>query len=364
MRNHKFIIACAVLTGAGFLLAAAGIAAGGLVTGVSLNATGFHVYAPRLLEKDERALYTQEEVQTEPFQRMQVSTEYADIYLQSSDTDEYRISYCVGTETGIRYEVKDQTLLVQQGNGAALSSSWFQNFSWFTFGSNSLVQLGADQKKEFIMIQVPKKELAEIVLRTESGNVSCEHMQAGGLAMEAEYGNVSFKDLQTGDLKIDMESGNLWMEQVRGRSCSLSNEDGDLTINGLKLDEDLRMDLDTGNIQLQGSSLRDLQLDGSYSFTSIRQCALRDMTLYLESENCILEETSFENCDIKSEYGDVSMELKEPLQSYGYQLETEYGEITVDGRKLGEMYETLDADTKRKIRVQCESGDIRIEESR
>lgn len=362
MRNHKFIIVCAVLTGAGFLLAAAGIAAGGLVTGVSLNSTGFHVYAPRLLEKDEKALYTQEEVQTKPFQRMQVSTEYADIYLQSSETDEYRMTYCVGTETGIRYEVKDQTLFVQQGNSAAPPSKWFENISWFSFGSNSLVQLGTDQK-EYIMIQVPKKELAEIALQTASGNASCENIQAGQLALKAEYGNVSVKDLQAGDLKIDMESGNLRLEKVSGHSCSLSNEDGDLTINGLALDGDLQMNVETGNIQLQDSSLQDLQLDGSYSFVSVRQCALRDIHMYLESENCMLEETSFENCSIKSEYGDVSMELKEPLQSYGYQLETEYGEITVDGRKLGEMYDSLDDDTKRKICVQCEAGDIRIEEA-
>lgn len=351
INRKKFLTGCAVLAGCGAVLAAVGIAFGGMVYGVQLGREGIQVNAAALLDKSESG-WIQKEEKTEAFDRIEIDIDYANVKIMASGTDAYSISYGM-YQNGASYEVSDGKLLIGQPHEK--QKHYHTGFYMFSWGNTS--------REEYVTVKVPKNAgFSSVAVQTDSGNISCEQIQADILKLSADYGDVNLKEVAAQEMEVKMESGDLKIEQTEGRSCKVEDAYGNVTFSDVKLTEDMTAEMESGDIYFENIKLRDFNLDSSYGKIAGEQAEFRNMAVSAESGDCVWKDVLFQNCSIDSEYGDVKLLLAKPAADYGYRLNTEFGDIRVGKEKMGASYVSVESTKENLIKIQCESGNIRIDE--
>lgn len=357
MRKKRFLTICAALTGIGLVLAGAGAAMGGAVHGIRLDTGGLHVYAPKIDEANGENHYESKEEQIEAFDSISASVQYADLRIEPSESDSYMLSYCLYGNRRLSVKREGSRLVLEQ---EAYSPAGYSgvNVAWFLIGSSGEGDSRQPQE-EYITLRVPKDaKLSDVELVAEEGNIICEHVQAERIQAGAQYGDISLSGIQAQEILTETETGRLQMEHVQAKSCKVENQYGDVVLDDIKLTEDIKVQTEEGNVRLQDTQARTFVLESDYGNIESRQSVFENLQMSVESGNCHIEESSFDNCDIHAEHGNVELELEKELDEYGYELSAEYGHIKIGDQKMGETYSSLDHNSKKMIRVNCESGTI------
>lgn len=355
MRSRtKFLIGCLALTGLGIVLSIVGFAMGGAVYGIQIDASGLHVAADSLKQDGAGKAIEQEETVGE-FDNISIDMEYVDVNLVPSDLGDYRVSYCIEESDGLKCKVEDRTLVIGQEKNV----SWFGNAAFFSIG-RTLSE--SKDKTPLVTVYVPAKaKLSQVEVKTESGNISCRDLQAESLVAVAEYGDIEINNVGAQTAQARLESGNLRMKQVQGGSFKVHNEYGDLVLEDVAFTEDMSADLESGDMEYQNLTVRDLQVKNSYGAITGYQMKVRNLYAELESGDCNLSAISLDSCEVEAAYGNVEMGLVKPLEDYTYDLNVEYGDITLDGRQEGNSYHSLGKGKQHQLNISCESGDITLQ---
>lgn len=358
-KKIKFFIICAIVAVAGFVLAGIGIAMGGIVYGFQIDAQGIRVYAPQLEQKkqSETNSWQLNKEPLEAFDRMEIDVEYADIHVERTDSDQYTLSCNLPDQGRLINEVKDGKLTIKQKDDASHRIG-YMNLMWFSIGNNRI----DSKEKEYITICLPRHAaLTDILLGTESGDVTCDNIDTDSLKVKAEYGDVDLAHMEAGEMEIRLDSGELQMEQVSGNACTVWNEYGKAVFDQVALKGDLSVTMESGNLEFCDTDMRNLNLKSEYGDVKSRQSSFADIRMDMECGDCQMQDISFDNCRIHSAYGDVELELQKAGTDYSYALDTEYGNIKVDGQKMENTYVSFGENKERVIEIHCESGNIRIQ---
>lgn len=353
--RKKFFSVCALLTAAGAALAAAGIAAGGMVNGVQLSAAGLSVSAPAFSKGGGQRI--EEKKVLEPFYSIAVNMDYADIRIEPSDSNEYAISYCINKDMDFQYRMEGQKLLIETERQISMFTN---NISFFSIKNNYL----DGQKKDRVTLYIPNgTELETADLKSDCGDISCTGIKADSLHIETDYGNAKIQNVQAQKLNAALESGTLSMEQVKGRDCTADSSYGDIAMDSVSLNGSLHLQLDSGDIRWKDVSAKNLDLNSSYGNVTGEKLSFQNADVEMESGDCALAGIAFDSWDMESEYGDVKLTLADALEDYGYQLKTEYGRITIGGEDAGESYNSFfhKEEKGKTIKISCDSGNIKLD---
>ena len=184
-----------------------------------------------------------------------------------------------------------------------------------------------------VTLYVPKKaELNSCSLYSDSGNIQASDLTASDFGLGCDYGDVSFTDTEVSDVgTFTLDSGNFSANTSTVKAITVKNDSGNVLLNQFS-SESAVFTLSYGDLDLTATKL------GSF--------------------------------DCKSENGNVSIQLPDPFDSYGFNLHTEYGEIALPSAKetalISEEEDSFEvsyrtnSEAKHKIQVECENGNIRI----
>lgn len=313
MKNKKIWIAAALIC---ILLGAALLTIGrtiGGIPGFYIDGTGLHTAEETLHSEVIRGSDT-----LEPFKSIELDIEYADVELV--DSDRFAVEYCTMAEYGEPVcEVKNGKLIFCESHSVRLFNV---DLFYSSFG------VSTEEARYYVRIEIPKDtDLKNVSLDIESGNLDITSLQADALNISNEYGDTSLNQYKGGSLNIQMESGNLSLGALDTADAKIYNEYGKVNISDAK-----------------GSRL----------------------TIQAESSDCQIDRLQFSDTEIENEYGNISLGLPGDLDSYGFDLRAEYGDIRVGstehgyGDGFGEMTYRTAGDGKKRISVDCESGNIDI----
>lgn len=364
--KNKFLISCAATAAAGVVLAIAGFVTGGWIYGIGADWKGIHVYAPALEEKNKdtgSGMMKQSEELPQTFESIQIRAEYADIRVERTDGDAYSLSYDLPGYCELLKEVKDGKLLLTM---QLRHSAGFGQVKWFWFGLWPGNGTGTSESETAsITVLVPKDaKLSEAFFLTDSGNITCKGIQADTLQATAAYGDINLMDIQAREMEMKLEAGNLQMEQAQGGSCTVTNEYGDALFENMALAGDMKIYMESGDIRFHDTTMRGLELKNAYGSVNGEQTVFEQMQMSVESGDCSFFDLAFDSLSIQEEYGDVDLKLRRDVSDYGYELRTEYGEIEIEGQKMGDTYVTLEENQKPFLKIICESGNIEIQNTK
>ncbi|MEG1747082.1 MAG: DUF4097 family beta strand repeat-containing protein [Oscillospiraceae bacterium] len=222
----------------------------------------------------------------------------------------------IRVETGSTYSLKIT------GNPEGKPTYTLENGTLTVKGSPTAV-VGIDLRDidSTIVITVPSDaKLKEVTVDADAGSVRLFGITAERLKVTDSFGDVRVENGTFGTVKISLDSGSLRMSNSTVTEGTLDNSFGEIRGEALASD-DLTVTNDSGEVDLQGKL-------GSVKVT----CS----------------------------FGEIRVKTSLKASEFGYDLATDFGEIRVDGEKVGTAKNT-NAQAPYTMKLQNDCGDIRVE---
>ncbi len=359
MHRKRFLNICAALAGIGIVLLGAGIAMGGAVYGIRLDAAGLHVDAPKLDEKNGTNHFESKVEQIEAFDSVKITAQYANILIEPSDSDSYELSYGLYGNRTLSKKMEGTRLVLEQEEHTSVRYKGI-NVAWFVIGSSDKSD-HAQPQEEFITLRLPKGvKLSDLELIAKDADISCAQVQADRMQIGTQYGNVSLFGIQAREVDAEAETGRLQIERVQAENCQAKNEYGEIVLDDITLAGDMNLFTESGDVRFQDTKMRSLFLKSEYGTVEGRQTVFTDMQMTVEGGNCRMEDVLFDRCAIDADYGNVELKLQKDIGDYDYSLTAEYGTIQIGEQSMGEKYASLEQNAEKMVQIHCEDGDILI----
>lgn len=363
MKNKKiwFLLSLSCILAGSFLMLAGTLFGG--IPGFYLDRSGIHTSK----EAAEHKLNTfHNTTELDAFDSLELDISYAeDVELIPSDhyAVEYRIS-------GILEEpvckVENGRLIFQE----TPSSPYNDARIWFLY-----TEPGSSYTREpepgpyYVKIEYPADQhFTDVVIRMESGNLKLPAMKTDTLDIRNDYGNVSLESYDGNALNLYLSSGNLTAGTVTAEQTQLKNEYGNVSLEHY-MGKSLEIRMSSGELSLGSAETEQTEILNEYGDVLISQASGGSLTAELDSGSFLSDRLDFHDLKVKNEYGTIRVRLPGEISGYSCQLQTEYGSILLDGKRIinndqdeneNEIFYTSDGSNGKTVDISCDSGDIII----
>lgn len=132
--------------------------------------------------------------------------------------------------------------------------------------------------------------------------------------------------------------GNIYIEEIAASKCELKSNMGNCTLKDCSFDES---DIETnmGEISVRDTSLGETELKNDMGEVEVDTCTFRDLS-------------------IKAAMGSVTVEAAHDLDGYDMDLETDMGDVKVNGQSEGTKYHQKGKDGE--LEIDADMGSIRV----
>jgi len=350
-RTKKWALVCVVLIAVGVGLILAGSLMGARILSIGVNNNGLYVKTAESYPGSAQNNQVKEDITLDSFSSIESNIDFADLTIIPSD--HFGLSYSLNEYFQLTYEVKDGCLYLNQKN-----SSEGLNLFNFSLGAN-FPYTTADT----ITIYLPEDSGLTLVSgNMGSADLSISDINVDSLDLHLSFGNIRFENMEIDSGDIHMDSGNADFSHITFNSLNLENNFGNITFTDLSVSGKTEIFLDSGTLKLEEVHFSDLHFTGSFNTMEGSKITADNLDLSLDSGNVMLRELLAESMSIESSFGNVDLELVQPLDYYNYDVTTEFGSITIGGKKLGMEYYSLfgDESSGHWINITCSSCDVTI----
>lgn len=351
-KTKKILLIGGILTGAGLLLTIIGAMLGGALTGIGIDADGLHVYTLNsIYNKDAESFYREDTVSLDAFTSIAVDMNFGEVRIEESD--HFGIDYKIEQRYDFSYKIENGCLKVIQDTR--------KNFpSIMLFGGSGF--LTTFEAQNYITIYVPTGTiLQDVSASLDSVNTSIVGIHAGALDLDLDFGNLDITDSAFTDVTLDTDSVNMKLFDFDCSSLTVSNDFGSLEADGLTVQTTADIAMESSNLTFNNASLGSLTFESSFGNVILDKVTIPDMKLVMDSGKIAAHGLTSDKIDITSDFGNVELSLTGTLPEYYYDVTTDFGSITIDGKRLGSSYNTLfDEQRSKTIKVRCDSGEVTI----
>lgn len=231
-----------------------------------------------------------------------------------------------------------------------------EKYEWFSFNykftpsdlkqvhvyipSNWVLSFNIETNTGFIKMQFDNETIvSDVTLASNTGSVYVTHVNASSLDLKTDTGSVIVRDsISSSSIKADSDTGNVVLTDVQGQGLILTTDTGNITLTNVSsLSADC--DVDTGSV-----TITDTQFDST-------------LNIRTSTGDVILNEVVASSFMIESSTGDVKVTSSDTSE-YRYDLETDIGNIKIDGQSQGDRHTTSSGTIL--FQVEVSTGNIRI----
>lgn len=299
-----------------------------------------------------------EKTKLEEFSEASISIDYSNFSILPAD-DYYLEYHLDGTCMEPQYDSSNGKFYFEEGKTQPKYSIGFHLF--FTPENSS-----SNRGPYYINLYVPKDQYFDLLkIKNENGNIDLKDICAENADLNADYGTLTMKSFTGKNISIFAESGNLEIGDVSCDNLEFTNEYGNISGDSFRISDKTAIKLESGNLELNSLDTDFLSLKNEYGNCSIDQASITDSEIFMESGNLVFQKAALKTTDIDSSYGDVTLDLADNLSDYNYDINAEYGSISLGNETLkfdedGEIHYQKDNQKKKDIRINCESGNVKI----
>lgn len=376
------LITAGCLTLAGGIVMVTGLAMGGSL-GLTLTSKGIYT-------ANDQGKFIEETKNLKDIKNLEISAGYGNIYIEEGDT--FRLEYGYDdvlvipeykTENGkVSFNLKN----IQQNGISLIGIGNFYN----------------QKKQDYIKLVLPKDiELDQLKVRADYGELSLNQADIKKLIIEGDSGNTSITNVKMDELNLDLDYGNLEMENcvvpelqidndtsssdmtlknITSKNVEIKTDYGNIKIDQMKADEvkiansngsvDLRnmegntkhkrMDLLTingeyGDFDLRNIKTNSLNIENEYGKVDGNDITAVKNNIRQENGKCSIDSLNTSDTNIKNDYGDVTLTLVEPKDKFDFYLDSDDGDVSINGESYGDNY-TRDHGNDKQVRVSVEYG--------
>ncbi len=321
---------------------------GGVITAVGFASSKEFPYLywgeeGRVIQYHSEDLGTSEQITIDAFSKIDIATEMGAVEIMEGD--HFSIQYINYPKDSLpTYEVKDGTLSLQY----AISLK-----GTVMFGEG----VSASPK---ITVTVPQGTALSSVNVSADEDITVTNLTVDNLILYSDYSNeVDLQDVNADNSEIHVGSGSLLLKSCVLGESSLWAEYGDMEIIDCQGSAPWSIDAESGNMEIKNSQLETVTCKVGYGDATMENIMSQGLDLSMESGNAQISGDLRGNTKIYAEYGGLLLNLVGTEGEYGYEIEAEYGSITVNGQTIEGTMRSKN-DTPDQIEIISESGDVEL----
>lgn len=280
----------------------------------------------------------------EAFQNLMIDTSLADVQVKEADSYGVEIIYYHENQR-IDYTLEDRSLKIE----SAAQNSPFQ------------LQIGfLGNRTASVIVSVPKgTKLDQLSVQNDYGDTRLENLTAGEISLYAGLGNTELSGVTAEKLELDNNSGEAAIEKSEIQVLSCDMDLGDLTLTSVSGRRVESMICNAGDIELEDCSWSEgiLSLQNDLGDITAESLTVHGLTLKSAAGSVELAGSITGKIQAEVDLGDAQFSITGKRSDYQLSLDTDLGDISVDGDKFQEVQNN--GENQMEIKADC--GDIDIE---
>jgi len=194
----------------------------------------------------------------------------------------------------------------------------------------------------FGRVDISSLTSSRLTVNAASGDVRLTGVEVNGTAViDNDFGNIDLSDANADSMTVNLNSGHAKVRNVNANALHISNDFGKLDIDGVTV-KDLTMSLSSGDLTAGYVNTNDLTVRSSFGTIRIDRLVLTGRG------------------DIEQNSGDVNVSLDMSEDDLSYELNTNAGSVTIDGRKSSGSIINRSPGTGASLRIDSDFGAITI----
>lgn len=185
--------------------------------------------------------------------------------------------------------------------------------------------------------------------------------QFGFSFAELESGKVIIglpKDAYLENITVNNDNGDTTVTQVTAKELEIDTSFGDISADGITVD-DANLNADDGNIKVENSKIITMVGRSDFSDITLDEVTFSSLDLKLSDGDVKTNDIDFNEAKINSDFGDVDLSLTQEEELYVFDLDTDFGEIIINGdHRDSEKYKQSNGE--KHLKVNTSDGDITI----
>ncbi len=379
--KNKLVLTCLIVAIIGIALAGIGTLFGGRVYGFNVG-KGVHVNSNLNLGSEYK--YIEENKELEAFKNLDMNMNFVDVRVEEADS--FSIEYRVREDRAIETRVDGDTLVISQknphGNITLLSfgnvnvqntseSEYLilnipegEKFGSFSItndcGDIDLPSLQADTltiNDSFGNLDVDTLQAAETDLSLESGDINVKRVQTDSLLIKDSFGNVSIGSSDAANSTISIESGDVKLDEMKGKEAEIITSFGKVAVGDAAISDRITCKVESGDIEFETLETKEATFKSSFGKVTGNCLNAESVFVEIESGNFIVDDLTASTVDGSTSFGGMELGLRESVDDYSINAQTEFGEVKVNGEEQGEHYNAKQA-SGHTLSLKTESGDI------
>ena len=327
----SFLLIGAVLMGLGYVL--------GGSKAIFYNGNGINISNSNDMVTERKAI--------DDFKNINICANYSEVKIEKGD--KYEIETIYNKEYGdISCEVSDNTLIVNENSKKNRSF----NISFFNFKEIN--------NRNKITIYVPDgTELEYLEGNIDAGDMTVNSINPKDINIECDYGEVELGDINCTNMKVHNKSGDIQIYNINSDEVVTTSNYGDVEINNIQ-SKSFTCDLDAGQMKFGNLSIEKAAITNSFGDIIGKNLLSNGTDIVSQSGTIDISGTLKGKNVIDCEFGDVDIESSLSENDYSYNLDTNFGECTVNGKERGNSFEKTGDSCENVINAVCNSGDLNI----
>ena len=246
--NKRLLAAGGIFCAVGILFFGIGIASGGrnYVKTADLN----RISGTAMMDSsDSHAILSKTEINA--FSSLNIDLKNIDLDIQSSDDDNFYISYNIETNDGmlpLSYQVQNDALNIVEKNGHE-SSSYIHidiNFLQEMLGQSHVIE-----NSNKVTVYIPKEtDLSGFSCKMGYGDINAESLNTHKAVIQSEDGDITISDSTFKNLELSADLGDLKIKDTTFTNSQFEMMDGDVKAENISFSGENEFTSDLGDITL------------------------------------------------------------------------------------------------------------------
>lgn len=375
-----------LLVTAGCLTLAGGIV---MVTGLAMGGSlGLKLTSKGIYTANDQGKYIEESKDLKEIKNLEISAGYGNIYIEEGDS--FRLEYGYDdmfvipeykSENGkVSFNLKN----VQQNGISLIGIGDFYNQKQQDYIKVILPKdIELDQLKvnaDYGELSLNQADIKKLIIEGDSGNTSITNVNMDEMDLDLDYGKLEMENCVVPKLMIDNEtsSSDMKLKNITSKNVEIRTDYGNISIDEMKADQveiansngsvDLRnvegntkhkrMDVlsikgEYGNFNLKNIKTNSLNIENEYGTVDGDNIIAVKNIIRQESGKCSIDSLNTSDTNIKNESGDVTLTLVKPKKEYDFYLDSDDGDVSINGESFGDNY-TRDQGNDKQVRVSVE----------
>ncbi|MDR0984385.1 MAG: DUF4097 domain-containing protein [Ruminococcus sp.] len=303
IKNKKYYIITAIITGIGLFL----IIIGGLIGGLKIHSEAYGTFQRSYNVDNPQSLFINLDMGKLTINKNQTGSGKIEVF--GNNVSENNLIMSETPMGNCRFEYHQ---------------SKYYRFSMMSFGKYYVTPKGIyEYETPSITISVPES--------------------VKKLGVSTNYGDVKIYDISADNINLELDLGDLYVDNINTRTFEADVNLGDTDFNGITADL-FEIEMDAGDANIENATIKNLDASinvGNFEFGGL-------ITAYGE---------------IEMDAGDVDIAFADDLQKYALNVNTDFGELKILGQQYGTPYRPFGSGGMSGLipfTIESDVGDVNI----